>query len=180
MKLLPIDRLVSGSGNPSYNGRETSKSRPEKILILGIGNRMRGDDAIGCLVADALQDFTGLTVIDCGSAPENFIDKVVNYEPKRIIMVDACNFGAEPGKFQLFSERQIEKIYQNLISTHTLPLTLFVAMIKKQLDCEVQLLGIQPGNLEFGEGLSPKLEKAKKQIINYLKESIKDNERRNG
>ncbi len=149
-----------------------------RIVIMGVGNRMRGDDAIGCLISDELKNENGLTVIDCGSAPENYIDKVISLKPNRVIIIDACNLKSEPGRFKLFSEKQIDKISQNLISTHNLPLNLTVTMIKKQLPCEIQLLGIQPQQINFGKGLSPKLEKAKQKIVKYLKNLIKINERR--
>lgn len=154
------------------------RNENKRIVIMGVGNRMRGDDAIGCLISDDLKNENGLTVIDCGSAPENYIDKVIFLKPDQVIIIDACNFKSEPGRFKLFSEKQIDKIYQNLISTHNLPLNLTVTMIKKQLPCEIQLLGIQPQQIIFGKGLSPKLEKAKQKIVKYLKNLIKINERR--
>ncbi len=154
------------------------RNENKRIVIMGVGNRMRGDDAIGCLISDDLKNENGLTVIDCGSAPENYIDKVIFLKPDQVIIIDACNFKSEPGRFKLFSEKQIDKISQNLISTHNLPLNLTVTMIKKQLPCEIQLLGIQPQQINFGKGLSPKLEKAKQKIVKYLKNLIKINERR--
>lgn len=154
------------------------RNENKRIVIMGVGNRMRGDDAIGCLISDELKNENGLTVIDCGSAPENYIDKVIFLKPDQVIIIDACNFKSEPGRFKLFSEKQIDKISQNLISTHNLPLNLTVTMIKKQLPCEIQLLGIQPQQINFGKGLSPKLEKAKQKIVKYLKNLIKINERR--
>jgi hydrogenase 3 maturation protease len=159
---------------------EEPRNENKKIVVMGVGNRMRGDDAIGCLVIDELTNENGLTVIDCDSTPENYIDKVISLKPERVIIIDACNFKSEPGKFRLFSEKQIDKISQNLISTHNLPLNLTVTMIKKQLPCEILLLGVQPEQINFGEGLSPKLEKAKQKIVKYLKDLIKINERRKG
>lgn len=160
---------------PKTDRKKRSRSNSPKILILGVGNRLRGDDAIGCLITDELKSINGLMVIDCGSAPENFIDKVCSSAPNEIIIVDACNFGAEPGKSQLFEEQQIKKISSQLLSTHTLPLSLTVAMIKKQIPCKIQLLGVQPERIDFGEGLSPNLKKAKNKIVKYLNELSKRN-----
>ena len=159
---------------PKTDRTKRSRTNSHKILILGVGNRLRGDDAIGCLITDELKSIDGLMVLDCGSAPENFIDKVCSSAPDEIIIVDACNFGAEPGKFQLFAERQIEKISSQLLSTHTLPLSLTVAMIKKQIPCKIQLLGVQPESIDFGQGLSAKLAKSKSQIVKYLKDLVKN------
>ncbi|MEO0093694.1 MAG: hydrogenase maturation peptidase HycI [candidate division WOR-3 bacterium] len=142
--------------------------KKSQTLILAIGNRMRGDDAIGCVIADELKRIDGLLVIDAGTVPENFIEKICELKPKRIIIVDACDFKGQPGTFRIFSERQMEKITGHLISTHTLSLNLTVAMIKKQLDCRVQLLGIQPERIDFGTALSPKVNQAKDRVVKYL------------
>jgi hydrogenase 3 maturation protease len=125
-------------------------------------------------VTEALQDTNGLMVLDCGSTPENFIEKVCTLAPARIIIVDACDYGAESGALKLFSERQIEKISHHLISTHTLPLSLTVAMIKKQLPCQIQLLGVQPEKIDFGENLSPKVKETKNRIVEYIKDLVKE------
>lgn len=179
LKLLPKDRL---SQIASASRRKPDlRSNNKRILILGVGNRMRGDDAIGCLIADELKkEENSLSVIDCGTTPENFIDKVCALAPTRIIIVDACDFKAKPGHFRIFTETEIEKIDHHLISTHTLPLSLAVALIKKQLVCQIQLLGVQPSNLNFSTDLSPQLKKAKDEIVKYLKDLMKNNERRKG
>jgi len=158
--------------------KDKRKNGNKKVLILGVGNRLRGDDAIGCLIADELKKEDGVSVIDCGTTPENFIDKVCSLNPNRVLIVDACDFKAEPGQFKIFPESEIEKIEQNLISTHTLPLSLSVALIKKQVDGQIQLLGVQPANLNFSGELSPQLKKAKDRIVKYIKDLIKKNERR--
>ena len=161
---------------PKTDDKKRSRnSNYPKTLVLGIGNRLRGDDAIGCLVVDELKSNNGLVAIDSGSAPENFIDKIVSLAPSKIVIVDACNFGVEPGKFQLFEEEQIEKISSQVLSTHTLPISLTVAMIKQQIACKIQLLGVQPESLDFGDGLSASLKQAKSQIVKYLKELAKAN-----
>lgn len=162
------------------NRKRSRKLNSTQFLILGVGNRLRGDDAIGCLVIDELKNENGISVIDCGLAPENYIDKVISLKPKIVIIIDACNFKSNPGNFKLFSEKQIDKISQNLISTHILPLNLTVTMIKKQLPCKIHLLGVQPKQINFGEELSPKLKIAKDEIVQYLRDLIKINERRKG
>jgi hypothetical protein len=45
-------------------------------------------------------------------------------------------------------------------STHTLPLPTFCEYLAATLGCEVTLLGIEPGDTSFGEGLTPAVERA--------------------
>jgi hydrogenase 3 maturation protease len=152
------------------------------IVILGVGNRFRGDDAIGSLVASELsamlqassfifQD-NNIVIYDTETTPENFIDKVVEAKPDWVIFIDACNFRGEPGEFKLFEEDEISEISYGLLSTHTLPLTLTIELIKKQHNCRISLLGIQPKQLTMGQELSPEVLQAKDKIIQFIKKLI--------
>ncbi len=108
---------------------------------------MKGDDAVGCLVADALSDLEGVEVIDAGVAPENYIEPVVKLNPDRVLIVDACAFGGEPGEFRLFPRAEIDQLAGSMVSTHTLPLSITVAMLGQRISGEIHLLGIQPGGM---------------------------------
>ncbi|MEO0076678.1 MAG: hydrogenase 3 maturation endopeptidase HyCI [candidate division WOR-3 bacterium] len=153
------------------------------IVIVGVGNRLRGDDSIGSLIAETLsrqyqinqdkfQD-KKIIIIDAETTPENFIDKIVQAKPSWVIFIDACNFGGKPGEFKLFEENEIKELAYGLLSTHTLPLTLTIELIKKQHNCRVSLLAIQPKQLTFGEGLSLEVSAAKENVIGYLQTIIK-------
>lgn len=146
------------------------------IVILGVGNRMRSDDGIGSLVAsDLLQyKYDNLVVYDCETTPENYIDKAVEAKPDWVIFVDACNYEAKPGEFKLFEEKEIEDISYGLLSTHTLPLTLTIELIKKQCNCRISLLGIQPKSFTMGVDLSTELMYARGKVVEYLKLIVKN------
>jgi hydrogenase 3 maturation protease len=142
-----------------------------RVAVLGVGNRLRGDDAIGPRVIDELREKTAAVLFDCGTAPENFIGPVVEARPERILFIDACAFGAGPGEFRFFDREQIDELAAGLVSTHTLPLSMTVALLGQELRAtesvlgsaagpnrpEMALLGVQPRRLEFGEELSAEL-----------------------
>jgi len=113
-----------------------------------------------------------LIVFDVETTPENYIDKVVEAKPDWVIIVDACNFSVEPGEFKLFEEDEIKEISYGLLSTHTLPLTLTIELIKKQHNCRISLLGIQPKSFTMSTDLSPELLEAKEKIIQFIKKLI--------
>jgi len=136
---------------------------------------LRGDDAIGCILCDELQK-TGpasgpdLFVLDCGSTPENYIQPVADQNPTRILVVDCCNYGAKPGEFSLFSREQIDRLSYGLLSTHTLPLTLTIEMLSLETDATIELLGIQPERIEFGEDLSEPIKRALPRVVEFVRE----------
>ena len=153
---------------------------------------MRGDDAIGSIIAeeilrlaqndrqfichsegaDATEESNKLIVYDTETTPENFIDKVVQAKPDRLIFIDACNFGGQAGEYKLFEEEEIKEIAYGLLSTHTLPLVLTIELIKKQHNCTVSLLGIQPKQFNMGEDMSPEIVNIEENIIQFIKKQI--------
>lgn len=147
-----------------------------KIVILGVGNRLRSDDGIGSLVASelALYNMENVVVYDCQTTPENYIDKVVDAKPDWVIIVDACNFEARPGEHRFFQDDEINEISYGLLSTHTLPLTLMIELIKKQHNCRISLLGIQPKSFTMGGDLSTELIYAKGKIVDFIKKTVKN------
>jgi len=137
-------------------------------VVLGVGNRLRGDDAIGSLVTDKLGKFEGLMVIDCATTPENYIEPVVRLAPERILIVDACDFGGKPGEFRLFEREDIERLAAGLLSTHTLPLSMTVALLEQQLKTRIQLLGVQPERIDFGEKLSEPVAESTPALVRFI------------
>jgi hydrogenase 3 maturation protease len=145
------------------------------IVIVGVGNRMRTDDGIGSIIASELMSQLpdNILVYDAESSPENYIDKIVQAKPDWVIFIDACNFKTRPGEFKLFEESEIQDISYGLLSTHTLPLTLTIGLIKQQHKCRISLLGIQPKSFLMGMEMTTELNNAKSKIIEYLISIIK-------
>ncbi|MEO0074957.1 MAG: hydrogenase 3 maturation endopeptidase HyCI [candidate division WOR-3 bacterium] len=152
------------------------------IVILGVGNRLRGDDGIGSIVATELKEMLtkGLIkvinkevfIYDTESSPENYLDKVIDKKADWVIFIDACDFKAQAGEFRLFDGDEINDIAYGFLSTHTLPLTLTIELIRKQTNSKISLLGVQPKSLTFGEVLSPEVSAVKSKIIDFLKQLI--------
>jgi len=146
------------------------------VVVIGVGNRLRGDDAVGCIVCDELQGDVkspiapDVFVLDCGSTPENYVQPVTDRKPTRILVVDCCNYGAEPGEFRLFSREEVDRLSYGLLSTHTLPLTLTIEMLSLQTGATIELLGIQPERIEFGEDLSEPVRRALPALIQFVRD----------
>ncbi len=107
----------------------------KKFLFLGVGNSGRGDDAIGTIVVSKLKTEHKL---DCGSVPENYTGKIRRMEPEVIIMIDAVDFGGNPGELTLTEAKNAEGV---TLSTHSMPLSIFCKMLPES---KIYLLGIQP------------------------------------
>ena len=144
--------------------------RSRSVVVLGVGNRLRGDDAVGCVLCDELgagsQD---LHVIDCADTPENFVEPVAKLRPRRILVIDCCDFGVEAGEFRLFSRQELEELSYGLLSTHTLPLSLTVELLSVETGAAIELLGIQPEQIEFGNDLSNPVRRALPAVVEFVR-----------
>ncbi len=144
-----------------------------KIAILGVGNRMRGDDGVGPAAVELLEkELDGnndVLLLDCGLAPESFSGKVEKFGPEKIIIIDATDMGMEPGSVEVLDHT---KIKGSLISTHKLPLLLMIEYLQKRIGAEITFVGCQPEGHAFGSKMSEAgkkaTEKAKDMVLKLL------------
>jgi hydrogenase 3 maturation protease len=131
------------------------------LVFLGIGHPLRRDDAAGVEVCErlrpALAGRSDVLVVAGGSAPENCVGALRAFDPGQVVVIDAARMGEAPGTL-LRLEPSDERAWS--ASTHTLPLPVFCQYLRETLGCDVILLGIEPADTSFGEGLSPEVEEA--------------------
>jgi hydrogenase 3 maturation protease len=139
----------------------------KKLVILGVGNKLKGDDGIGSVVVEELTTGEKKLVIDCEEVPEAYSQRVSKFKPDAIVIVDAVDFKVQPGGYFL---AKLDDNLQNYapLSTHKIPLKVLADMFRKETGAEIYLLGIQPKIIEFGSGLSKELEKTKTALVEFL------------
>lgn len=103
--------------------------------------------------------------IEAGVVPENALGPLRKFEPDCVILVDAADFGGEPGALRWISGNEIEGFS---FSGHTLPLGMISHYLGKELGCPVWLIGMQPGSLEFGEPLTEPMQRAVDELVEQL------------
>jgi len=122
-----------------------------KVMILGVGNTLRGDDGAGPYLVKQLEGQIDATLIDCGEVPENFLGKITAIQPSSILIIDAADLGMSPGAVAIFEEDNLGGISW---STHHASLKLFIKCVKADTGCNVLVMGIQPKLTEFGSKIS--------------------------
>lgn len=145
----------------------------DKVAVLGIGNPLRRDDAVGMEIVKLLKGRVQRKVrlLECETVPENFTREIREFSPTHVLMIDAAQLGAEPGEARLVPP---ERILGMALSTHAIPLSLLTEIIKQSINAKVMILGVQPKAIEFGEGLTPELQKASKRIAGILVKALKE------
>ncbi|HDZ35813.1 MAG TPA: hydrogenase 3 maturation endopeptidase HyCI [Thermococcus sp.] len=118
-----------------------------RVVICGIGNDVRGDDAFGVIVAERLTELVknpNVLILNCGEIPESYTGKITKFEPDVVIFVDAVDFGGEHGEVVLADP---EGTLGDAVSTHSLPLRFLVQYLKTKINAKFVLIGCQPAVL---------------------------------
>jgi len=121
-----------------------------KNVVMCIGNRYNGDDAIGPYVADKLkqEDLDEFLILDCSTVPENFTSLVKKNNPTNLIIVDATDMGLSSGEMRRISKDMIGSMH---VSTHNIPLSILVSYLEHYVK-NVFIIGIQPENMDGSMG----------------------------
>ena len=142
--------------------------RDTKTIILGIGNILKGDDALGPMICEKLKAAKiSSEVIDASTVPENYIQTIIKKSPQNLIIIDAIDFSAEPGTIKIFETEDLNSI---VISTHTLSPRIFIDMIRKSIELNVYIIGVQPAQTQLGSSVSQEVKKAIDDLTEILKE----------
>jgi len=143
-------------------------SNAEKVVVAGIGNPIRMDDFVGTKIVQDLQGQVSEKVylIECEVVPENFIQKIVDFDPTHILLIDAAILGLEPGDSRLVKPERLAVFLA--YSTHALPLRIFCEYLAKTTKAKIALLLIEPKKADFGEGLTLEIEASARKTVDVL------------
>lgn len=144
-------------------------------IVLGIGNRLGGDDAAGTCVVDMLKHrqhkartlhSTQITAIDAGTVPESYTSVIHQHRPELLILVDAADMALPPGAFRAIPP---EKISVLSFSTHHIPLSMFISYVQEFCE-KVLLIGVQPDRTEIGGRISKAVRKSMTELVEAILE----------
>ena len=126
-----------------------------RTVVVGVGNELRGDDAVGLHVARALTDIDA-AVVECEGEPVGLLDSWDGYD--RAILVDATESGAEPGTVRrLPADEQPLPPELQRSSTHLLGVAEAVELARAlgRLPARTVVYGIEGASFDTGAALSP-------------------------
>ncbi len=144
-------------------------------IVLGIGNRLGGDDAAGTCVVDMLNQRrhgaktllpTEIIAIDAGTAPESYTSVIRRQRPDLLILIDAADMGLPPGSLRTIAS---DKINILSFSTHHIPIPIFVSYVQEFCG-KVLVIGVQPEQTETGKGISKAVRKSAKKLAETILE----------
>jgi hydrogenase 3 maturation protease len=140
-----------------------------KVVLVGIGNLLRGDDAFGPRLIERIQGKIRAVCIDAGSAPENYSGKIVKENPDTIVLVDAVHLDQTPGECALLRKSDIVKTG---FTTHDMSPSLFIDHLESRTQADIYLLGVQPETLSMGADLSEPVKRTLDKLAADLLDSL--------
>lgn len=139
-----------------------------RLVIVGMGDRMKADDGAGSLIAEKLAKVVkrrDVKIIDAGNAIENYVGIIEKFKPDKVVVIDAVDFGGKPGEIRTF---KCEELQELTTSTHSFSLPLLLNHIHSRAGATCKVIGIQPGKIALYERMSLEVEKAVKEIADLI------------
>lgn len=145
-----------------------------KILVIGIGNPFRHDDGIGPAIIKILQteNNPNFDLFDGGTDGLALLDKIAEYE--KAIIIDAVQILEAPGIVRSFTPTEAKiKVKSDVLSTHGFGLAEVLKLMEElNIKTKIKIIGIQPKNINFGEGLSDEIKDQIPQILKLIRETL--------
>lgn len=146
-----------------------------KLLLIGVGNEYRGDDAAGLLVARRLraQLPDDIQIIEQSGEGAALMEAWKNVP--HVILIDAVHSGAAAGtvfRFEAHQQAIPTKFFH--YSTHAFSVAEAVELARalNQLPERLIVYGIEGKNFNAGVGLSAEVEKVTLDIVERIKREI--------
>ena len=139
------------------------------MIVVGIGNPLRGDDGFGPALVERLQGKVSMVCIDAGNAPENYLGRIVKEEPDTILLVDVAHLGLEPGQYRIL---QPDDILKCGLTTHDMSSRMLIEYLNNQTQADIFMLAVQPQNISLGEAMSERLNRTLDEIDLLIQEGI--------
>ncbi len=153
-----------------------------KIAVIGIGQSLRGDDAVGPVAVCRWQEkypetanLPGLQV-DVGEIPGLALLDLLD-GPEAAILVDAVKISSAPGTLYRLSLEQLSSFTTDSKSAHgwgvaeTLQLYRMLNPLRQNIP--IRLIGVEAEQLEMGSGLSETVVQVLPQVCDAIQEEVR-------
>ncbi len=147
-----------------------------RIVVIGVGNLLKGDDGFGVRVIEALggEDLPeGVECIDGGTGGPTLM---VHFEDARaLILIDAVDLGAEPGILRTFSLDEVTETQSGTpFSLHDLGVMPMLRLARKLQRCPpvVRFVGVQPERFDQGDRLTPVVKAAVPKAVDMVMQEL--------
>lgn len=157
-------------------GRAMGLIHTPRLLIIGVGNPYRSDDALGVLAARRLKE-AGIDrslVVEHSGEGASLMEAWNGADA--VIMIDAVSSGRPPG--EIFRLDPIKaplpaQMFQSSSHAFSLPQAIEMARALGRLPARLVIFGIEGSNFQAGTELSPEVSRALPGLVQSVIEEVK-------
>ena len=151
-----------------------------RILVLGVGNSILTDEGFGVKVVEELaarrEELAIPPYVEILDGATLGLDLLYYIEGRdKVIMIDVVNAGEAPGTLFRFTSEDIKTKVITKVSMHQVTLfdVLTMAELTDRMPAEAIIIGIQPGEIEWGLELTPRIAAQIPRVIELVLKEIK-------
>jgi hydrogenase maturation protease len=145
-------------------------------IVIGVGNRDRGDDAVGPIVCDRLRAQLGVsTAIRTFTCEGSILDLALHWDhDDRVIIVDAMQPGPTPGRIVTFDATTEPLPTPGAVSTHELDVSVAIELARAigRMPAQLLLVGVEAAQTEWGTPPSAAVEAVLDAVVDLVDEFI--------
>lgn len=148
----------------------------KRVLILGVGNVLFGDDGFGPAAAEYLQKNckvpNDVYVMDVGTGAGDILFNVAlsSKKPKKIIILDSVNMKRKPGEVFQLSLDELPADRMSDFSMHFFPSPNALKELRDQMGVQVVIVACQAGKMP--DSVSPGLSEAVQKTLPKAAEMV--------
>ncbi len=151
-------------------------SSPPDILVIGVGNALRGDDGVGPAVIAALEarGLQGARAMNCQEGDGLQLIETWKHADT-VILIDAVTSGAKPGAVYRFDEiAQALPADLTFSSTHAFGVVEAIELARAldQLPPRVVVYAVEGKHFAIGASLSPDVERALDEVVERVAREV--------
>ena len=149
----------------------------KKILVLGLGNILMGDEGLGVRISEMLaSDYKlpeNVEVVDGGTAGMDLMETVA--ESDAVIVTDAIFSQKPPGTIITMVDDDVEAFFRARTSPHQIGLVDVLAALRLTDESPERLVivGVVPEAMELGVGLTDRTEAACRSALSVVVDELR-------
>jgi len=134
------------------------------MLIIGCGNRDRGDDAAGILAAERLRS-RGIAAEICSGESSALLETWAG--AAEVILVDAVQTGSPAGTVHMWDAHHAPTLHTSTGSTHGFGLaeTIELARSLGRLPAKLKIYGVEAETFAIGSNVSPQVDRGIDEVV---------------
>ncbi|HXX01905.1 MAG TPA: hydrogenase maturation protease [Candidatus Acidoferrales bacterium] len=141
------------------------------MLIIGCGNRQRGDDGAGIIAVERLRAL-GIPAKICTGESSELIDAWSGADD--VVVIDAVVTGAPTGTVHVWDGQHPMRPSRPSASTHGIGVAEAIELARTlgRLPPKLRVLGIEGKTFKMGNNISPEVERAVEHVVERIAREV--------